>query len=148
MKNFFLQPTQASLHNLVEHNVLISTAQETSDTGAIEMDGGLRPLLWPNHSLSTALERETRFNMNNTIRFNNVTRTLGASAMDGVHVCQHGDNRGSLPGVGSGCRGMTVAIYLDGGGGLGSGTSGINVYGNVLDCSTAGALWINGGGDV
>ena len=112
------------------------------------MDGGLRPLLWPNHSLSTALERETRFNMNNTIRFNNVTRTLGASAMDGVHVCQHGDNRGSLPGAGSGCRGMTVAIYLDGGSGLGSGTSGINVYGNVLDCSTAGALWINGGGDV
>ena len=141
-------PTQASLHNLVEHNVLISTAQETSDTGAIEMDGGLRPLLWSNHSLSTALERETRFNMNNTIRFNNVTRTLGASAMDGVHVCQHGDNRGSLPGKSTGCRGMTVAIYLDGGSGLGSGTSGIDVYGNVLDCSTAGALWINGGGDV
>eukprot|EP01050_Picozoa_sp_SAG11_P005524 SAG11_NODE_392_length_9837_cov_9.732183_5_plen_1590_part_00 len=141
-------PTQASLHNLIEHNVLISTNEETSDTGAIEIDGGLRPLLWPDHSQSTALEREVGFHMNNTIRYNNVTRTLGASAMDGVHVCQHGDNKGSLPGAGTGCRGMTVAIYLDGGSGFGSGTSGIDIYGNVLDCSTAGGLWINGGGDV
>jgi hypothetical protein len=70
-------PTQASLHNVVEHNVLVSTNEETSDSGAIEIDGGLRPLLWPNHSLSTALEREVGFNMNNTIRYNNVTRTLG-----------------------------------------------------------------------
>ena len=57
-------PTQASLHNVIEHNVLISTNQETSDTGAIEVDGGLRPLLWPNHSQSTALEREVGFDMN------------------------------------------------------------------------------------
>ena len=138
-------PTQASLHNVIEHNVLINTNTETSDTGAIEVDGGLRPLLWPNHSQSTALEREVGFDMNITIRFNNVTRTLGASAMDGVHVCQHGDNKGN---GGNGCRGMTTAIYLDGGSGFGSGTSGVDIYGNVLDCSTAGALWINGGGDV
>jgi hypothetical protein len=68
--------------------------------------------------------------------------------MDGIHECQHGDNKGSLAGIGTGCRGMTTAIYLDGGSGFGSGTSGVDIYGNVLDCSTAGALWINGGGNI
>ena len=103
-------PSQASLHNVIEHNVLIETNRETSDSGAVEFSGGIRPLDWSHN----AFEKKIGFALNNTVRFNNVTRTLGASATDGVHVCVHGDNHGAGT-KGQGCRGMTAGIYLDGG---------------------------------
>ena len=72
-------PSQASLHNVIEHNVLIETNRETSDSGAVEFSGGIRPLDWSHN----AFEKKIGFALNNTVRFNNVTRTLGASATDG-----------------------------------------------------------------
>ena len=75
-----------------------------------------------------------------------MTRTLGASAMDGVHVCQHGDNKGSSQ------HRIWVPWddYSDIFGRwiwLRKWHIGVDIYGGVLTAQPR-ALWINGGGDV
>ena len=92
----------------------------------------------------------------------------GAECRDGLHVCRHG--RGGFspagPAVGapnhmpgspagtfrndaaSDCGWAAWAVYLDGGSPPAGGTSGVMIHGNILDASMAGAVFINGGGDI
>lgn len=77
------------------------------------------------------------FHLNNTVRYNKVTNVQGSSSSDGKHVCQNEAANKSL-----GCRGVTWAIYLDGG------YSGAHIHGNILDGSSKGAMIINGGGNI
>jgi hypothetical protein len=89
-------PSSASMHNLIEYNVVSAACMETADCGALEFNG----------DGTGAAYEAIEFNLNNTILYNNVTNTVGAGATDGVHVCQHGDNHDSgTPGLG--CRNLT-----------------------------------------
>ena len=67
---------------------------------------------------------------------------LGSSSSDGKNVCVHGKPAGPW------CRGLVWGIYLDGGDGHGGGGCGFRIHSNVFDASTAGALMVNGGGNV
>ena len=87
----------------------------------------------------------------------------GAQSKDGLHACQHGRGGYSpagpavgapthLPGAPAGtwrhdapsdCAWAAWAIYLDGGSPPSGGTAGVEVYGNVLDASMAGGVFIN-----
>ena len=70
--------------NIFEFNVISETNRYTTDTGAIEMLGSGDPnkVQWWN---------------NNTIRYNNISDTVGSSSSDGKNVCVHGEPS-------SGCR--------------------------------------------
>lgn len=107
--------------NILEFNVLADTNRLTTDTGAIEMLGGGSPaaVAWFN---------------NNTIRYNNISHTVGSSSSDGAHVCVHGE-----PDLG--CRRLVWGIYLDGG------ETGIIIHGNVIGASLHGAVFDNAGGN-
>ena len=95
------------------------------------------------------------WNLNETVRYNRITRTIGAEARDGAHVCRGASGGwGGQPrhvfGVGdeSDCAWATWAIYLDGGSPPSGGTSGVEIYQNVLEATTSGAVFVNGGGNV
>eukprot|EP01052_Picozoa_sp_SAG31_P020847 SAG31_NODE_1585_length_7821_cov_5.615903_4_plen_683_part_00 len=113
-----------SRDNVFEFNVIDDVCYATTDTGAIEMLGSGDASL-------------VDFQLNNTVRYNKVTNVQGSSSSDGRHVCQGQATNKSL-----GCRGITWAIYLDGG------YSGAHIHGNVLDGSSKGAMIINGGGNI
>lgn len=113
-----------SRDNLFEYNVVDLAATETTDGGAFELLGSGDASL-------------AKYALNNTIRYNKVSRVLGADSSDGAHVCQ-----GEAYDPTDGCRGITWSIYLDGA------YSGAEIYGNVLDGSVKGGLMINGGGNV
>jgi hypothetical protein len=78
--------------NIFEFNVISETNRYTTDTGAIEMLGSGDPnsVAWWN---------------NNTIRYNNISDTVGSSSSDGKNVCVHG-----VPSAG--CRKLVWGIYL------------------------------------
>jgi hypothetical protein len=71
---------------------------------------------------------------NNTIRYNNISHTVGSSSSDGQHVCVHG-----VPD--EGCRRLVWGIYLDGG------EAGITIHGNIIGASLHGAVFDNAGGN-
>ena len=75
--------------------------------------------------------------LNNTLRYNKVTNVRGSSSSDGMHVCQ-----GQAVNETLGCRGITWAVYLDGA------YSGAQIYGNIFDGSSKGAMIINGGSSI
>ena len=94
-------PNEIAIGNTFEHNIMDGSSLETSDTGAMEFtgQGAMFKLGW---------------DMNTTIRYNNISRVMGADAVDGVHVCVRGDNNGAGP-PGAGCRNReprTVALML------------------------------------
>lgn len=111
---------QNSRGNIFEFNQLSETSQLTTDTGAIEMLGSGNPNL-------------IQWLTNATIRFNNISDTIGSSSSDGKTVC--------IRGQGTSCRGLVWAIYLDGG------EAGIDIYGNILGASGHGAVFDNAGGN-
>lgn len=89
------------------------------------------------------------------MRWNNITRTVGAEARDGVHVCRGAKGgwggeprRVFAPDAPSDCAWATWSIYLDGGSPPAGGTSGVEIYQNVIDASTSGAVFVNGGGNI
>jgi hypothetical protein len=113
--------------NVVEYNILSDNCRLTTDAGAIEMLGSGDPALdgggagwWTN----------------NTIRWNNITSTVGSSSSDGATVCVHGVPRNSPS-----CRDLIWGIYLDGG------QSGVTVFGNIIDATLHGAVFDNAGGN-
>ena len=120
--------TQNSLDNVFEFNILADTNRLTTDTGAIEMLGSGNPGLCGNGSAG--------WFTNNTVRFNNISHTVGSSSSDGSHVCVHG--AGGPPGS---CRGLVWGVYLDGG------MSGATVHGNVIGATLHGAVFDNAGGN-
>ena len=133
--------------NVLEFNIISDTALETNDVGAINFGGGGDANFSGLHS--------SPWNLNETVRYNNITRTVGAEARDGVHVCQGakggwgGEPRHLFaPDVPSDCGWATWSIYLDGGSPPAGGTSGVNIYQNIIDASTSGAVFVNGGGNV
>jgi hypothetical protein len=71
---------------------------------------------------------------NNTIRFNNISDTVGSSSSDGKNVCVHG-----VPEVG--CRRLVWGVYLDGG------EAGITIHGNIIGATLHGAVFDNAGGN-
>ena len=71
---------------------------------------------------------------NNTIRYNNITRTVGSSSSNGKDVCVHG-----VPDAG--CRRLVWGIYLDGG------EAGITIHGNIIGATLHGAVFDNAGGN-
>lgn len=71
---------------------------------------------------------------NNTIRFNNISDTVGSSSSDGKNVCVHG-----VPDAG--CRRLVWGIYLDGG------EAGITIHGNIIGSTLHGAVFDNAGGN-
>ena len=115
-----------SRHNLLEFNILHDTCRTTTDTGAIEMLGSGDP----------AFDGEDQgWFTNTTVRYNNISRTVGSSSSDGEHVCVHGQPDGPW------CRRLVWGFYLDGG------QSGVNVYGNIIGASLHGAIFDNAGGN-
>jgi len=120
--------TQNSRDNLFEFNVLADTSRLTTDGAAIEMLGSGNPADCANGSAP--------WFTNNTVRFNNISRTVGSSSSDGAHVCVHGE--GAPPGS---CRGLVWGVYLDGG------MSGATVHGNVIGATLHGAVFDNAGGN-
>ena len=115
-----------SRHNLLEFNILHDTCRTTTDTGAIEMLGSGDP----------AFDGEDQgWFTNTTVRYNNISRTVGSSSSDGEHVCVHGQPDGPW------CRRLVWGVYLDGG------QSGVNVYGNIIGASLHGAIFDNAGGN-
>ena len=100
--------------NIFEYNILSETNRYTSDTGAIEMLGSGDPNLvgWWN---------------NNSIRYNNISDTVGSSSSDGKNVCVNG-----VPATG--CRRLVWGIYLDGG------EAGITIHGNIIGATLHGAV--------
>ena len=119
--------------NVFEYNQIHATSLETDDTSAIYFSAtpGCAGLD------TAACFGSIGWNLNNTIRYNNITRTVGVAAIDGVHVCVGGDNQGSGP-PGLGCRNISMAIYFDGQDPHGSGYVGAEVYGNFIETSTGG----------
>jgi hypothetical protein len=133
-----------STGNAIEHNVISDTCLETNDCGAVNMAGG-----------GDAAHGKWAWNLNETVRWNRITRTLGAEARDGKHVCREakggwgGQPRHVFsPEAESDCAWATWAIYLDGGSPPAGGTSGVNIFQNELEATTSGAVFVNGGGNV
>jgi len=117
-------------------------ALETNDVGAINFGGGGDAGYYG-------------WNLNETVRFNNISRTVGAEGRDGLHVCQrhHGGWGGQPrhvfgPEEESDCAWATWSIYLDGGAPPSGGTAGVHIYSNIIDGSTSGGVFVNGGGNV
>ena len=140
LATFSFVGSKNSYNNVFEKNQIYAMSLETDDTGAIYFSATPGCV-----GISTAAcMASIDWNLNNTIRFNNITRTVGAASLDGVHVCVGGDNGGSGP-AGLGCRNISATIYFDGGDPKGSGYVGSEVYGNIIETSTAGAFFITGG---
>lgn len=90
------------------------TCVETNDVGAINFGGGGDANFTGRYS--------SPWNLNETVRWNNITRTVGAEARDGVHVCRGAKGgwggeprRIFAPDAPSDCAWATWSIYLDGG---------------------------------
>ena len=64
---------EIAIGNTFEHNIMDGSSLETSDTGAMEFtgQGAMFKLGW---------------DMNTTIRYNNISRVMGADAVDGVRA--------------------------------------------------------------
>eukprot|EP01052_Picozoa_sp_SAG31_P010196 SAG31_NODE_550_length_14214_cov_3.054269_8_plen_896_part_00 len=115
-----------SRYNVFEYNVISDTCRATSDCGAVEMIGSGDPVDdGPDAGWYSA----------NTLRYNNITNTVGSSSSDGKTVCVHG-----LP-AGPSCRGLVWGVYLDGG------QAGITIHGNVIGATLHGAVFDNAGGN-
>lgn len=72
--------------------------------------------------------------LNNTIRFNNISHTVGASSDSNKTVCVHGKG-------GTDCRDIVWGVYLDGA------AAGIDVVGNIIGSTLHGAVFDNAGGN-
>jgi hypothetical protein len=115
-----------SRFNLLEFNIISDTCRTTSDCGAVEMIGSGDPGLdGPTPGWNTA----------STLRFNNISNTVGSSSSDGKTVCVHGKPAGPT------CRGLVWGVYLDGG------QSGVTCYGNIIGATLHGAIFDNAGGN-
>jgi len=128
--SFYKNKDSSSLNsrfNVFEYNILTDTNKKTTDTGAIEMLGSGNPFDIPNAPWFT----------NNTIRFNNISATIGSSSSNGKSVCIHGKSSN----INGNCRGMIWGIYLDGG------QSGILIHGNIIGATLHGAVFDNVGGN-
>lgn len=121
------RPQFLSSNVQIQGNVISNTNLETDDTGAIvvyiEQISGLRL-------------NQTYVDMSVMIRYNNISNSLDASSKDGKFVCVHGHS----PDPAS-CRNHSWSIYLDGA------ASGVTMFGNILDASLQGAVYLHQGGN-
>ena len=108
--------------NVFEYNLLSRTNELSTDTGAIEALGSGNPNDAP-----------APWFTNTSIRFNNISQTVGCSIASGKQVSVHGDRPGG--------RGLVWGVYLDGG------QAGISVHGNIISGALAGAVFDNAGGN-